>query len=290
LSVPEKQELASWINTVANIQQYFGAAPPPALPITLPNGWASRKAMGKTFSELFVSFYTIGFKKMGLPYNPVGMPTAVSADWVTYKVFVDQFCAQYRHIPDPNCREVCVLCGSELGKPEVDHWINKSAFPLLSICADNLLPICGSCNSSDNKGQKPVHTNGNFADWYHPYLRPVNGTLELSYDLHTCRVKCTTAQIIDQPKVDNLDHLLNLTSRWTREFKAEYSKKQRELLKLKQRARGPNDHNALQAWIADFCDGLLDSEPHYEVHKALGNAMLDAARVAAWARELELPV
>jgi hypothetical protein len=40
--------------------------------------------------------------------------------------------------------------------------------------------------------------------------------------------------------------------------------------------------------MADYRDGLVDSDPHHEVHRALGEAMLEQARLAAWHSELGL--
>src|SRR5690606_39298279 len=101
---------------------------------------------------------------------------------------VREFRDAHRLDPHPDAREVCVLCGGPLVLPAVDHWLAKTAFPLLAVCADNLLPICGECNSAPQKGQKDVHTNGLFSDWFHPYLRHANGAIRLRYDDATLRV------------------------------------------------------------------------------------------------------
>lgn len=50
--------------------------------------------------------------------------------------------------------------------------------------------------------------------------------MTLDYVLPEFAVKCAAAQPFEQPKVDNLNKLLNLADRWTREFKAEYAKQQ----------------------------------------------------------------
>ena len=90
----------------------------------------------------------------------------------------------------------------------------------------NLTVICSSCNEAPDKGLKPVHSAGSFADWFHPYLRPGSGVFQLLYDSHAAAVHCSAVAPADQPKAVNLDRLLNLASRWTREFKAEYVKHQ----------------------------------------------------------------
>lgn len=184
-----------------------------------------------------------------------------------------------------------MLCGGPLGDtPHIDHWIIKSAFPLLSICADNLALICSICNEAPNKGDKPVHSAGSFADWFHPYLRPGNGVVQLDYVLPALSVLCTANTPADQPKAAKLDALLNLANRWTREFKAEYVRHQ-DLLRRREKQRikdGQARHTPqeieiyVQQWAAD----LSASEPHFDVHVLLGQAMRELARTRAWHTEL----
>ena len=83
-------------------------------------------------------------------------------------------------------------------------------------------------------------------------------------------------------KLNTLNKLLNLETRWTREFKAEHWKKQKEAVDRKKRGRGPHNLAELQAWLTDYRDGLVESEPNYEVQKALATAMLEPTRLAAW--------
>jgi hypothetical protein len=240
------------------------------------------------FKSLMEAFYERGFKS-GLPYKADGTPTATGG--VSYADYVRAFRDGHRLSANANAREVCVLCGGPLGAtPQVDHWIAKATVPLLSVSADNLLPSCGDCNSSSNKGQKEVHTLGSFVDWFHPYLRPGSSSLQLTYALPSFHVQCTAIAASDSPKVNNLDALLNLTSRWTREFKAEYAKHQ-DVLKRRERDRIRNAearhtqaeiHSYVQQWIKD----LPASEPHYEVHSTLAAALQQPPRLQAWHMEL----
>ncbi|MFC4217386.1 MAG: hypothetical protein ACJARR_000324 [Pseudophaeobacter arcticus] len=65
----------------------------------------------------------------------------------------------------------------------------------------------------------------------HPYLNPGNEAMQITYELHPrSSVRCDAATLVDQRKVANIDGLLNLSLRWTREFKAEYSKQKDVLL------------------------------------------------------------
>lgn len=286
LSAAEKIALLGWCNSVVAVAEQFLPAPPdwPITPPVIPaQAWAD-------FKGLMEAFYERGLNS-GLPYLANGTP--VAAGGVSYASFVQAFRDAHRLNPDPNAREVCVLCGGPLGQtPEVDHWIAKSAFPLLSVCADNLLPICGECNSTANKGEKPVHSAaGSFADWFHPYLRPANGEVRLSYASPELAVKFTSDQPADQAKADNLNRLLNLADRWTREFKAEYARHQEALRRREQdrirNSQARHTQAEIQAYLQQWkTTDLVPSEPHHEVHQVLCTALLEPARLAAWHSEL----
>lgn len=286
MSPAQKMALRVWIQTVSALATQFQPAPlqwPLTRPVASKSDWTA-------FKELFEFFYKKGLKS-GLPYLPNGTPTA--AGGVNYADYVLAFRNTHRLNPDPDAREVCVLCGGPLGDtPQVDHWVLESKFPLLSVCADNLCLICSTCNEPPNKGQEPVHSNGNFADWFHPYLRPGNGAVHLEYVLADLSVHCSAVTPADQPKADSLDKLLKLSSRWTRELKAEYAKHQ-DVLRRREQYRVKNGqarhsvadiHSYVQQWQVD----LTHSEPHYEVHQTLVRAVQQPCRLAAWYSELGL--
>ena len=282
----QKATLAAWIQTVSALATQFKPAPTP-WPITRP---VASESDWKAFKSLMEAFYEKGFRS-GLPYLPDGTPTSLGG--VAYADYVSAFRNAHRLNPRPDAREVCVLCGGPLGQTlEVDHWIAKGAFPLLSVCTDNLLPICGECNSTTNKGEKPVHSAGSFADWFHPFLRPGNGALEPDYVLPELSVRCSAVTPADQPKVGNLDTLLNLTGRWTREFKAEYAKHQDVLIRREQRRiqRSQARHTQVEilCYVKQWQADLAASEPHHEVHRILATALQEPSRLAAWHSELNL--
>lgn len=280
----QKTALAAWIQAVSAIATQFQPASTP-WPISRPTATESD---WKAFKALMEAFYEKGFRG-GLPYLPNGTP--VAAGGVNYADYVSAFRKAHRLNQAPNAREVCVLCGGPLGDtPHVDHWIIKSTFPLLSVCADNLQLICSTCNEAPNKGDKPVHSAGSFADWFHPYLRPGNGALQMNYVLPELSVRCSTKHTIDQPKAKNLDALLNLSSRWTREFKAEYARHQDVLLRREQRrlrsAQARHTQVEILSYIQQWQADLTTSEPHHEVHQALASALQEPSRLAAWHSEL----
>jgi hypothetical protein len=287
MPVPQKNALRSWIRAVIKLEKQFEPHPPSwPDPNTDPAIAKARDAL----KELMVAFYEKGLKSAnGVPYLPDGTPT--TGVGVTYAQFLQDFRDTHRLNPNPYAREVCVLCGGPLGQtPEVDHWIAKAGFPILSVCGDNLLPICGDCNSTTNKGEKPTFTSGGgaFVEWFHPYLRPANGTIGMDYCLTELAISAKGSSPFDAPKVSNLDKLLNLASRWTREFKAEYAARQDKIRKLIERGRISCTQHDIQHYVQQEQDALVPSQPHYEVHRLLLSAMLEQSRLASWETEFNL--
>ncbi|OEF72403.1 hypothetical protein [Vibrio tasmaniensis] len=289
MSVQNKTTLTNWINSVVLLQNQFSVVP---VPVPVPVPWPTTRPIPitewKAFKVLLEAFYEKGFRS-GLPFLHDGTPTVERG--VTYANYVENFRTTHRINQHPDAYEICVLCGDRLGDtPHVDHWIVKSAFPLLSMCQDNLTLICSVCNESPNKGDKPVHTGDSFADWFHPYLRPGSGSLQLTYDLLSFSVKCTTVDITDQSKADNLDSLLNLSSRWTREFKAKYASHQDTLRRREQKKIKSAQHRHtqldIQAYVTQWKDDLNVGEPQYEVLNTLAEALLEPNRLSAWHSEL----
>jgi hypothetical protein len=285
MSLADKVALRTWVQTVSALTMQFQPKSqqwPIICPITNSTFW-------KAFKELMEAFYERGFRT-GLPYMTNGTPTATGG--VDYAYFVNEFRTQHRLNQAPDAREVCVFCGGPLGQiPEIDHWIAKGKYPLLSICADNLIPICGDCNSTSNKGDKDVHSAGGFRDWYHPYLRPGFGDVQLRYGLlPDISLHCEAVNAANAPNATNLDSLLNLSARWTREFKAEYENHRRILIQRERyriaAAKARHTRDEVQNYIVAWQDDLVASEPHYEVYQALTAAALEPDRVSAWHSEL----
>lgn len=281
----EKAALLAWGQSVADVARQFQPNPPP-WPVQAPaisgHAWYA-------FKQLMEAFYKKGLQD-GLPYDADGLPVAVGG--VCYLDFVQAFRDAHR-LPDasPDVEGVCVLCGGPLGDtPQVDHWIAKHAFPLLSVCADNLLPICGDCNSSSNKGRKPVYDKQGFADWFHPYLRPTAGPIQLGYRFPEIEITLSVADPADAFRLHNLDNLLKLSARWTRKFKAGYISHQDSLKRLERKRLRQglprHSYDEIKTSIEDFRDGLPEYEPFYEVQQVLAQALLDPARLAALQVEL----
>lgn len=144
LNDTQKDRLRDWINATSRIGRYFEAAPiAPAMPVGYPfAGDPYAKAHQKNLQDLMEAFYNKGLKD-GLPYLADGTPTGERSSLLKYQHFCDSFLALHKGDKDQDARHVCVMCGGELRNVEVDHWIPKSAYPLLAVCAENLVPICG---------------------------------------------------------------------------------------------------------------------------------------------------
>lgn len=284
MSHAEKSALRDWGHSITALADQFQANPPvwqqnkPAIP---DSAWQALK-------QLMEAFYTKGLAS-GLPYSANGAP--VGSGGVNRASFVKAF--RNEHRPHPDALDLCVLCGGELGDtPEIDHWISKGQYPLLSVCQDNLVPICHDCNSSANKGEKPVHTAGCFDDWFHPYLRSGHGKVIVDYRLETLGVTCAAVYQSDAAKVRNLDELLNLSTRWTRRFKAEYLIQQGDLKRLAEKKKQLQQGSVSRVEIQNHLQGeqskLSPERPWYEVHCALFAALLHQSRLDAWQTELGL--
>ncbi|ENX23093.1 hypothetical protein F892_02336 [Acinetobacter vivianii] len=285
MPLSEKQALANWIRAVSNIPALFQTTQD----VLIVNCPIATKSNWDAFKVLMDAFYEKAFRS-GLPYLPDGTPTA--ADGVDYAHFVKVFRNIHRLNQNAHAREICVLCGGPLGDtPHVDHWINKATFPILSVCANNLLLICSICNEAPNKADKPVHSAGSFDNWFHPYLRPGNRILRPKYVLHQLSVKCSATPLVDKPKAITLDALLNLSKRWTCEFKAEYAKHKDILIRREQRriqkTGSGHTQDEILSYIQDWQEDLSVSQPHYEIHQTLAAALQEPTRLSAWYCEIK---
>ncbi|AAY92234.1 conserved hypothetical protein [Pseudomonas protegens Pf-5] len=288
LNDTQKDRLRDWINATSRIGRYFEAAPiAPAMPVGYPfAGDPYAKAHQKNLQDLMEAFYNKGLKD-GLPYLADGTPTGERSSLLKYQHFCDSFLALHKGDKDQDARHVCVMCGGELRNVEVDHWIPKSAYPLLAVCAENLVPICGECNGPQNKAAHPVHSGGSFEEWFHPYRRNPAGTLKLEFNDTKLSVMLKSTRAADAQRVHNLNRLLHLEDRWTRELKGENRKLYKSILTRQRKNDAPTTTQSLYQQVKDWTNGLSQTEPNYEVHQALAKALCDPRRIAAWKRDLD---
>lgn len=285
LSHTEKRLLHTWILRTADVSNHFSLTPnaqplPVGIPLQDKAGWAA-------FKTLMEAFYSPGLTVDGLPYDAKGNVTSDPSIQVDYKRFKRDFLLEHKIDKNADAREACVICGAELCKSHIDHWISKAKFPLLSVCADNLIPMCDECNESPNKGSEDVHTGGSFSDWFHPYRRHPTGTFTLKLSTPEFGVELKSSDPADAQRLKNLDELFNLKLRWSKELRAEYRKVQR-LLERRQKGK-PVALTLIEVYTAinEWAQDLSSAEPNHEVHKVLFDALTEPCRLVAWHAELE---
>jgi hypothetical protein len=270
----EKHQLLDWLSTVADVAAQFRTNPPPwpDPPQHLPH-WAA-------FKDLMLAFYD-KLNSKALPFDCQGRPTATAG--VTYREFVEGHQAAHGD-------RVCVICGAHLGKAHVDHWIWQANYPVLSIAPDNLLPMCHECNLAPGKGEKPVFAPGvaeAFLNWFHPHHRPGFGRIRPRYDEKALRVCVAAHDPQESERASNLDGLLNLSIRWTQEFKAEYRNKQKEILQLIAAGQVARSIQHVETEIRSSIEKLVEDRANYHIHRVLLESLLDPMRLAAWVEELK---
>lgn len=288
LDTTQKARLQEWIHATTRIGAYFESPPITAtIPLEYPfTGDPQGDAHKKNLQDLMEAFYNKGLKG-GLPYLSNGTPTSDKKQLLKYEDFRDEFLKFHKGDKHLDARHVCVMCGGELRNISVDHWIPKSAYPLLSVCAENLVPICGECNGPQNKAARAVHSAGSFQEWFHPYKRNPAGTLKLEFDDDKLGITLSSTRTADTQRVANLNTLLNLEDRWTRELKGENRKLFKSILTRQRKNDAPTTIQGIYQQVKDWIDGLSETEPNYEVHQALAKALCDPRRIAAWKRDLD---
>lgn len=111
----------------------------------------------------------------------------------------------------------------------------------------------------------------------------------VDYRLNTRSVICAAVNQSDAVKVRNLDELLNLSTRWTRRFKAEYCIQQDDLRRIaKKKMQLQQDTVSrveIQNHLQEEQSKLSPERPWYEVHCVLFAALLHQSRLDAWQTE-----
>lgn len=172
---------------------------------------------------------------------------------------------------------VCPLCDGSLDGSQVDHWLPKKYFPELSCQPHNLIEICQACNSRSNKGEKLTLTNGDatpFDDWFHPYLRPANGKFTIRIQLKGVpQLQGGNAQ--DAIRLSKLDSLINLQSRWAKEYRTQIKRIEGKIRGCKRRGETFTTHS-LKSLIEDWRDAVQD-QIGLETHAMLEQSVLSLA-------------
>ncbi len=188
------------------------------------------KQQQKEIRAFFELFYEPNFDKgKGYPTTTIGNQP-VNFD---RSHFVEQF-------KDENTfTAVCPLCDGQRGIAQVDHFYPKSRYPFLSCHPLNLIPICKDCNMAPCKGEKPpiahrAQTN-QMEEWFHPVLEPLADWTDSAthpnssqFRIEFKRKNGPTAPVPASDdrrttkRLENLDKLIRINSRWHDELKNQY--------------------------------------------------------------------
>jgi len=106
------------------------------------------------------------------------------------------------HFCMPMAMDVCPYCnrnytltvyhrGGGLIRPELDHFVPKSAYPYLALSFYNLIPSCHLCNSN-LKHANPM----NFEDYIHPYVHSMDDIFRFSAVFRN-KKKMTAQEVAD---------------------------------------------------------------------------------------------
>lgn len=225
--------ILDWYNQSFNFVTHF--SPNPTFQ-TWPTSHTIQQIEWIHLKVILEKFYDLLYNK-GLPFKPDGTATSKPEERLSREIIANKF-------KNENLHNVCPLCEGEIKNPRVDHWISKSEYPSLSIAAENLFPICHDCNS-DYKCDKPVYEKSAtpFLNWFHPYLFSAEDEIKLEYENHT--VKLISKNNLHQNKVTNLDNLLKLSVRWTKEFQNQKEIYQRNIKRKKHLKKNVNGINLI---------------------------------------------
>ena len=127
--------------------------------------------------------------------------------------YLHEFLAENRNL------RVCPYCDGDLGSPEMDHFFPKSKYPSLSCHPLNLVPACHTCNSRENKGEKPpldADADSPIRAWFHPFLQPATGSFEIQFvrDGNATQPVLHHSDPLTQQRLGNLTKLVGLDKRW----------------------------------------------------------------------------
>ncbi|KRE71982.1 hypothetical protein [Paenibacillus sp. Soil750] len=144
----------------------------------------------------------------------------------------------------PYCNRDYINCRAEkVSGAQLDHFFNRSTFPLFSICLYNLIPVCGNCNRV--KSSKAL----TFAS---PYDSSINWAEDLTFSYH--RSALNEMEIIIEAK-GNLEN--NMQGMRIREAYQIHGDEVLELIE-KQQMYNRTQKDELQAMLGRV--GLTDLE------------------------------
>ena len=266
LPAPDRQALLGHYRVNLRFHEAFDEhlePPPPTTP--LPDR-LSAPAAG-AYRNFFEMFYAPIF------YRDKGYP--IDADDLNGEPFTrDHYLHAYRATNDRTL--VCPTCDGSMEGAELDHWLAKRHLPELNCHPENLVEICGACNGSANKGQKLALDGAApdpFDDWFHPHLRSAADAYDISVEAG--RPQLVSSRPKAQTRLDTFSALVNLSSRWKNEYRAQFKGIELRLRHHRRRGRTFDEADLLSqldSWKAD-----AEAEQGLRPHKLLETALLSVA-------------
>ncbi|MEN6413442.1 MAG: hypothetical protein ABFC84_11920 [Veillonellales bacterium] len=239
LSIADKRALVNHYKRNIRYSEAFGSTnPSPPAVAPLPNGLSTLAATA--YSDFFEMFYApIFYDQKGYSINAIDL----NGERFTRNKYLTAY-----HAANDNLK-VCPLCDGGMDGAELDHWMAKKYLPELNCYPQNLVEICGACNKRTNKGEKLVfdkETADPFSKWFHPYLRPAVGLFTVDRQERKVRLVSDNASI--QERLDKLDNLINLSKRWSQEWKTQLKRIEKKIYGARRRGQSL-DKDALQSKI-----------------------------------------
>ncbi|ALC52357.1 hypothetical protein CN899_21935 [Bacillus thuringiensis] len=128
-----------------------------------------------------------------------------------------------------NINSTCPACLGEIspkgedGYADLDHYLTKSVYPVLSLSSDNLIPICKTCNQSTVKGSKnplqDYQMKGGLLNIFIPYHRVGIDFIEIDIESkepdEQVKLRAKREMETQSDRISNFENLFNLNERWT---------------------------------------------------------------------------
>lgn len=137
-----------------------------------------------------------------------------------------------------NSIQVCPFCGIESylnlegqARLPLDHWLDKSEYPVASVNHKNLIPIGTNCNARGVKGSKNILLNGTnrrHPKVYYPLLKDLQVSVSFKFITepkavdfpdNSWKIEIKTNNPNDQIYIQSWDWIMNLKKRYKSYFK-----------------------------------------------------------------------
>ncbi|PFB62825.1 HNH endonuclease [Bacillus cereus] len=160
--------------------------------------------------------------------------------------------------------KVCPYCDkstTSFTEVNVDHFLPKSQFPLLSIYWKNFVLACNTCNNYLNKGEK----------WYlpvlHPFFDEINKKLKFEFfpESKTVNIKPVSTKGLENLRTENFIKLLNLRERYRAVWPFTFQSTLEELIKseLHNYSRYKRNYNR-DSWIKSYAGVIQKNKSKLE--------------------------